>query len=867
MAIEVEIPLAITDIKGISNQMIPEDLPLEYCSVLTNLYERKIGELVRKGGTQEMVTAFPTGGTPVVDQVSGLNNAMILKKKDGTKTHIQAVHTTILPDPDQAAIAAAMTGQISFVVGTGNWGTALAAPPNPANTSLGHDGFICLQFVGYGINFSQSYAVTRTGGQNVLRVAIPANLDKRVLGINVLAEVSVWNNVFARAQSIWVGYIDLNASGSHGINYDFSQAPVTQSGVNAVTGVMYGSPTKPTFTLSGTTGGTLAPGKTYYVSVLEQYVSNGSAQNTTCFRARETSTALVSKVTLTAGQNAVRIDPVAGVLGDSPCYCIAIGEDPQLMQPIFITNNTTNIITSLPLASPCMADMTPATAHVDYIWRYSDASIRDMFFRYSSLSASGTLPVYAVRTSRINQAEYVTGDEMVFRQNIDYFYELTRQTSAMSSGANYCLKQWGQLGFIVNDSETTENERIGFVGGGIGTRYQTSYLVTDGKVAAQAIFDYGTTPVPKSKFITVFQESIVVGGGAAGSEAYDKIYISNAYNPYNFSDSGSGTNLAFVGIDASGEPIMGMGIFSISTADSGTQTQLLVGARTKLFKINEIPAASNFGSAFMDELSNRIGLANHYTITNTEVGTVICGNDDVYLIRDSGEPTPIGQDVADLFRSPDNSKFQDSSFWSAVYHDGHYKLAYSKPGSSTVNQELWLNIRKMKSNKGLPSWYGPHTGREFQFSLVDTPLAANDAERRIIIDTVTDKNHRADDPNYLTDLGAKIPTIFEKEFVGNKGQYSNKKLILFQIRGRVTAAINMMASWFADGVFLENQVVPFVPAMNVSDILAQKTKVFPFFPVNRVRGRILTLRLESLTEERFGISGFLVGVRPEKRRI
>ncbi len=865
MALESTIPLAVTDVQGVSNQLIPEDLPLEYCSVLQNLYERKLGELMRKGGTQEIVTTFPT--LSGVGTVTVINNAMILKKRDGSKTRIQAVSTTSLDATSVNNIANAMTGQMSFVVSGGNWGTALPTPANPANTSLGHNGNIALQFLGYGINFAQNYAVTRTTGQNTLAVAIPANLDPRVLGINIYAETEVWNNSTGISQSVWIGYIDLNAPGTRGMTYDFGQAPITQTGTNAVTGVMYGSPTKPTFTLVGTTGGTLQPGKTYYVSVLEQYVSNGGSSRATCFRARETSTSAVSRITLAAGETAIRIDPVAGVLGDSACYCIAIGEHPQLMQPIFITNNVTNTILSLPLASPNMTDITPAAAYVDYIWRICDSSIRDMFFRYSTVPTIGTLPIYAVRTTNGNLAEYVSGDFMFAISTVTTYYGLTRQTSAMPSGANYCFKQWGQLGFIVNDSVVTYNNRIGGVGGNLGTRYTTSYLVTDGKIAAQAIFDYGTTPVPKSKYLTVFQESIISGGGVQGSEAYDKVYISNAYNPFNFSDTGSGTNLAFLGVEATGEPVMGIGIFSISTADTGTQTQLIVGARTKLFKLNTIPSATDFGSAYMDELSNRIGLANHYTIVNTEIGTIICGLDDVYLLRDSGEPTPIGQDIADFFKSPDVSLGQNSSSWSAVYHDGHYKLAYSKPGSATVDQELWLNIRKMKANKGQPSWYGPHTGREFQFSFVDTPLAAGDVERRNIIDTVTDKNHLVDDPAYLNDLGAKIPTVFEKEFVGDKGQYSNKKLVFYQIRGRVTKTIDMKASWYADGRFMENKIVPFAPMTNGTDILGQKTQVFPFFPENRVRGRILTLRLESLTEERFGISGFLVGVRAEKRRI
>ena len=595
-------------------------------------------------------------------------------------------------------------------------------------------------------------------------------------------------------------------------------------------------------------------------------MNNGGSVRSTLFRAREV-LGLVTSITLAQGQTAIRINPVAGVLGDSPCYCIAIGEDPQLMQPLFITNNITNSILSLPIASPNLIDMTPASAWIDYAWRLCDSSVRDMFFRYWGGTSTGTAPVYVSRTTKANIVEYVSGDFILPISNVGSYYNITVNSGAMPSLANYCLVQLGQLAYVVNDANITDNIRLGGVGGNLFTRYQTTYLVSDGKIMGQAIYDYGTTPLPKPKYLTVFQESIIAGGGVAGSEAYDKIYCSNAYNPYNFSDSGSGTNLAFIGLEAAGEPIMGLGIFSISTADNGINTQLVIGSRTKLFKLSSIPSAADFGSAYLDQLSNRIGLANHYTLVNTEVGTIICGLDDVYLLRDSGEPTPIGQDIADFFKSSDQLG-QNSSFWSAVYHDGHYKLAYSKPGSAIPDQELWLNLRKMKANKGKPSWYGPHTGRAFQFSIVDTPLAAGELEKRIIIDIENDRNHFADDPAYQTDLGVMIPTIFEtKDTVGEGGEYHNKKLVYFQLRGRATSLIEATASWYVDGFLAEVAKIAIRPKMDNPNILTQATQVFPFYPAGRIRGRTLRLKVETLTLERIGISGFFIGVRAEARRI
>lgn len=863
--IETEIPTKITDVQGVSNQTISEDLPDQYCTSLQNLYERKLGELMRKGGTQEITTTFPSqSGT---NSVVGIDNVMILKKKTGVKTHIQAVHTNqTFAEMHPSTYVNLATP--SFVTATGgNWGTAIGTP---ANTRLDSNGYCQLQYVGFGTNFVVETAVTR-GANNTLRVTVPANIDSRILGINVYVSVEVWETS-GFEQTVWVGYIDLNASGTRGTTYDFKQAPITNYGNPGVTGVMFGAPTKPNFVLSGTTGGSLLPGKTYYVSVMEQYFSNGSGTTTraSAFRARETTP---QSITLGENDTAIKISPAAAPPGDSACYCIAVGEHPQLMQPIFITNVfatllDVNYIYSLPLASPNLCGITPYDAtNNDYIWRMCDVSQKDMFFRYSSLAVNGTLPIYVARTTILNKAIYLPATDYMNRvATVENNFGLVFRSTDMSDGARYCFQQLGDVGYIVNNG----SEISGVTPGSPAEKfelYSGVYLITDGVIAGQVVFDFGTTPLPKSSYITAFQESIIAGGGSASSEAYNRVYCSNAYNPANFSDIGTGTNLAFVGLETAGEPIMGMGIFSITTADSGTSTQLLVGSKTKLFKMNSIPESADFGSAFLDQLSNKVGLASHWTLVNTDIGTIITGLDDVYLIRDSGEPSPIGQDIADFISPPDKTTGIDTSYWNAVFHDNHYKLAYSEPGESAPTKELWLNLRKMKANKGKPSWYGPHTGRTVSYSIIDDPLAQSELSKRIIVNVDADSNNYADDPAYFTDFGANIPTVFEKEFVGNGGEFANKKLVRFQIRGRVSSQINAIAKWYADGPLVETQVVQMIPKVNMTDILAQYTQVFPFFPSGRVRGRTLKLRLETETQERFGISGLLIGARAERRRI
>lgn len=250
--IETEIPLKIIDVQGVSNQVLPEDLPNQYCSVLQNLYERRLGELMRKGGTQSITTTFPVEGA--VGSVSGIDNAIILRKRTGEKIHVQAVHTNqSAVDMGTGTFVNLATPSYVTAVG-GTWGTAIGTYPN---TSLGSNGSIQLQYVGYGVNFMTETAVVR-GVNNTLRITVPAGIDNRILGINVYVAVEVWGTsgtgvIF----SAWVGYIDLNAAGTRGITYDFSQAPVTISGSPGTTGTLFGSLTAPVYSLTGTTGGTL----------------------------------------------------------------------------------------------------------------------------------------------------------------------------------------------------------------------------------------------------------------------------------------------------------------------------------------------------------------------------------------------------------------------------------------------------------------------------------------------------------------------------------------------------------------------------------------------------------------------------------
>lgn len=873
---EKEIPIEITDFFGVSRQVLPEGTPKGYFYTLQNVYERKFKELQRRGGSSSLSLSLPSN-------VTALDNIFYLKQRGGEKRRICAVSTTA---PSGASLFSEITAKVtpSFTSVTGGqFGTSVAGnfyrdSSYYLTAGLPDERAIILQFVGYGINYTVVWGLAGIGGVadggssfgagpstagTGVRINISSALNSNITGINVYVGTRCNNGGGLGNSSTWIGFIDLLSTSTG--NFDFSQAPATLiGGTSGATAINYGGG-NPTFTLSGSTGGTLTPGKRYFVAVLGQLLQSSAtaARNTSGWY--RTSVTTISSITLGLDQNRI---VVSNISGDSPCYLIAVGEEEQLLQPQFITNSVgTNNIDRMLANNPNVIDInhTSSTAKT-LAFAGADTSISDMLIRYTD--AGVVRPVFVSRLTDFNRLTQTSGE---FNAQAPVMYPFQQQVLPFGVGSRYCYAQLADVALFVNDYFGNLDLNISGFGASvdISERYQSGYFVTDGLSAASVVFDYDTTPVPKSKFIATFQESVIVGGGSLGSDSYNRIYISNAQNFANFSETGSGAALAFVAVEAGGEPITGIGTYSINTSDQGPKTEFLVGKRTKTFKINSIP--SSYTGAYMETLSGRIGLANHFTLVQTDIGTIFAGLDGVYLVRDSGEPQAIGEDIRDILKSEDPTVGTNSSYWSACYHDGMYKLAFSVGGSATPNRELWLNVKKMIANKGQPVWYGPHIGRNIHYQICDVEFVDGDRAERVCVDIDNDRVFKADRPDYSQDFSSNIATEIELlDTAGDGGLFANKKMVRGYLKGRVNSAIDMTCTISSDGTDREIITIPLVPSSSgstYSSFLAQATKAFPFFPSGRVRGRLLKMKFAYSGAVFFAISGIVLSVRPERRRI
>jgi hypothetical protein len=856
-----DLPLAISDFMGVSRKVVSEDLPSPYFDTIQNLWEKKLGELQVKGGSVNLVNTFPSA-------VTGLDNIFTLRLRNEIKRQVAAVYCT--PITTTVAFAELNKCTSSFVTAAGGqWGNSITTDfKTDSFTSGGFTG-VYLQAHGYGCNYANLYTVSRGSG-NTLQVVVPAGLNANIKGINVYAYTK---NILDLSTSVnnstWVGYIDLIANPGGG-TFRFSQAPLTS--VSYPGGhINYGS-ANPTFSLKETTGGALIPGKTYYVAVLAHYWDNGNvAGAASCYRTRLGS---VASITLSQTGTAIEID---NIVGDSPCYMVAMGEHPQLLQPQLITNVVSSVIlNTIQDTSPNLVDLVPFDAsNTDYSFFGGDSSYFDMLVSYSN---SGVVtPIFCSRISDYNKIKFVSGTVVLAKPSVDFVFNdslgLTTQTLPFGQSSKYCFAQLGEVAHFVNDYSGSLSLNV--AGLSVHERNQSGYYVTDGRIAGSAIFDFGTSDVPKSSYVITFQDSIIIGGGSRGSESYNKIIISNALNGFNFSTNGTSSILAYVQVESGGEAISGLGLYSISTADSGVKSELLIGKRNSCYKLTALPSSYSTPS-YMQQLSNQVGVANHFTIAQTDVGTLFAGLDNVYRMNENGEPTALGEDIQSFLKPDDPTVGVNPSYWSAVFHDGCYKLAYSVNAGTHPTQELWLNISKMKSNKNMPSWYGPHTGRTIDFSLVDQYYVAGDRARRLCVDKAAMRIYLADRDDYTTELGTPITTVLETKSHGGPKQlaemalYMNKLFTRYYLKARVNGTITASHQVYVDEVLSETDTVTLAPntaGTTYNDFVIQPVKVFNIFPTNRLRGRTVKTKLTITGTTFFSIAGIVFFFKPERRRI
>jgi len=230
------------------------------------------------------------------------------------------------------------------------------------------------------------------------------------------------------------------------------------------------------------------------------------------------------------------------------------------------------------------------------------------------------------------------------------------------------------------------------------------------------------TTAPVVQYLEVFQEHLVGAGDArtrAEIEATtspvtgnplvwpadsnrDRVLWSEAidfsrWSPNNFIDAQTGT----------GEVISGLGVNSITSADRGAQSQLVVFKPSSIM-INDGVLGS--GEQRLNFVSRVLGCPGYHSVVNTPFGLMFCSRTTVCLINTSGqEPNQIG-----FYISPDIAATKDDNdlqkWHAAIFHENTLKLSIPVDTDSTTNdREWWLDLRpQLFPNEQL--WYGPMTG-------------------------------------------------------------------------------------------------------------------------------------------------------------
>src|SRR5690242_2900575 len=153
---------------------------------------------------------------------------------------------------------------------------------------------------------------------------------------------------------------------------------------------------------------------------------------------------------------------------------------------------------------------------------------------------------------------------------------------------------------------------------------------------------------PPVQYLIVFQERLV-GAGDARTKAEieaatlvwpadsnrDRVLFSealdfNRWSPNNFIDAQTGT----------GEVISGLGINSITSADRGAQSQLVVFKPSSILVNDGILAAAEQRLSIVSKV---LGAPGYHSVVNTPFGLMFCSKNTVCMLDTSGrEPNQVG---------------------------------------------------------------------------------------------------------------------------------------------------------------------------------------------------------------------------------
>lgn len=899
-----ELSLPVEGFNGVNRNVSREDVQPTELYAAKNLWERTLGELETRWNSVAVNDNLPSN-------IIGIDNIHTLYKGDGTKKRIAAVHC----QTDVAVSSTFPAGlSVEFVNdANGYWNKNLT-------TWGGTGGYVAIRLIGYGLDKVYYVLTTSVAGYSAataqkLRVTVASDLGENVTGFEVYTGVKTGSTATRSVpmntsssyveQGLWCAFQELVSARTG--TFDFLYTPVGQRAASAAD---FGGTIASFRAVASETGGSLIGGKTYYVCVLDQTARIGLPGQFTRYSISASididgATPFVVPVTIpgTGTTGSISIDDIetsggSNIIANTAIFFI--GEDPRTLVAHGIFNefdgdNDDYLIEDYPRYSPARLNLVAVTGNQwTLTFALSHFSLKDMFI---GIEDNGD--IYPIFVTGLHftldatpglfgdiicpDASWWTPGGRIEASLCDFIRGDIETWTHFGDQSKYSFQQRNDILFLTTDFNWYEKDFT------FTTNYCESYGLTDGNVCAVVPLEYesskaGSLYMPPVRYIKFFDSSICLAGGqpvviSSGrlNSASDQqvvnpkkvLFFSQANNPYNFKDP-SGSQLQFIQVGEDSEGINGLALFTNTTVDTGPVTQLAISKRNSTY------LTSQLGSAVV-AISSKVGFVNHNVLVNTPVGLFGVAHDNVYLLREEGEPIPMGQQISPILKRGDMSKA------SACYHDRHLKISFYDPDEAGTpgynNVEWWLNLNKAIEKKGGADWVGPMVGSNIAYSFVedlelDGP-SYDDARDRFCIDQKNIVIFKADvepagSDTQCFDFANPIETsIVTKDFdISPQDNNWNKllKRTYWKIRTNKVSGSPMQCTQqtYIDGALAESQTVNFF-ANASADFDQQPLKTNRVFPTQRLRGR--TIKKVLTTTDRIAISGFQINYEVERRRM
>lgn len=158
--------------------------------------------------------------------------------------------------------------------------------------------------------------------------------------------------------------------------------------------------------------------------------------------------------------------------------------------------------------------------------------------------------------------------------------------------------------------------------------------------------------------------------------------------------------------------ITALAVNSKSTDAEGIETELIISKKNALWAYDETRK---------DVVSSVVGSSSPRAWSNTSAGLIFLGQNkntnSVFMmpIGTAGEPKDIGEALDGILNG--DNPLVNPELAHAVFHDGFYKLFFSRTTLDDQRQELWLDTDEL-ARSGEALWYGPHSRGRIGSALV-----------------------------------------------------------------------------------------------------------------------------------------------------